>query len=81
MFGAKSLASYRRYSHNRVQGEAKGPSPRGGQTDMESIHNFDAGDDSTHELHWMEDFDDLSVDELRELPHHLQLGMDLSVYE
>jgi len=48
---------------------------------MDSIHNLDSGDDGGHELHWMEDFDDLTVDDLRELPHHLQLGLDLSVYE
>jgi hypothetical protein len=48
---------------------------------MDSIHNLDSGDDGGHELHWMEDFDDLTVDDLRELPNHLQLGLDLSVYD
>lgn len=33
------------------------------------------------QLHWMEDFDDLTVDDLRELPNHMQLGMDLSVFD
>jgi hypothetical protein len=48
-------------------------------SDMET--GYTLNDDDGHQLHWMEDFDDLSVDDLRELPHHLQLGMDLSVYE
>ncbi len=38
-------------------------------------------DEDGHQLHWMEDFDDLTVDDLRELPHNLQLGLDLSVYD
>ncbi|MGH1492462.1 MAG: hypothetical protein ACRBK7_24250 [Acidimicrobiales bacterium] len=33
------------------------------------------------QLHWMEDFDDLTVDDLRELPNHMQLGLDLSVFD
>ena len=37
--------------------------------------------DRPAQLHWMEDFDDLTVDDLRELPLHLQLGLDLSVFE
>lgn len=58
-------------------------SQRGGtseeETDMDTGHIFN--DDEGHQLHWMEDFDDLTVDDLRELPHHLQLGMDLAVFE
>ena len=30
---------------------------------------------------WVDDFADLTVDDLRELPPHLQLGMDLSVFD
>jgi hypothetical protein len=30
---------------------------------------------------WVDDFADLTVDDLRELPNHLQLGMDLSVFD
>ncbi|MEM7325803.1 MAG: hypothetical protein AAF531_22145 [Actinomycetota bacterium] len=37
--------------------------------------------DLTAEPAWVDDFADLSVDDLRELPHHLQLGMDLSVFD
>lgn len=46
---------------------------------MDSIHG--SVDEEAQHFHWMEDFDDLSVDDLRELPHHLQLGMDLSVFD
>ena len=48
---------------------------------MERIHHFEGSDESGHELHWMEDFDDLTVDELRELPNRMQLGLDLSVFD
>jgi hypothetical protein len=37
--------------------------------------------DHATQLHWMEDFDDLSVDDLRELPNRMQLGLDLSVFD
>lgn len=37
--------------------------------------------DRPAQLHWMEDFDDLTVDELRELPNRMQLGLDLSVFD
>ena len=30
---------------------------------------------------WIDEFHDLTVDELREMPHHLQLGMDLSILD
>ena len=46
---------------------------------METGPIFD--DDEHQPLRWMEDFDDLTVDDLRELPHHLQLGLDLAVFE
>lgn len=46
---------------------------------METGPIFD--DDDHQPLGWMEDFDDLTVDDLRELPHHMQLGLDLSVFE
>lgn len=46
---------------------------------METGYSFNDEDGQT--LHWMEDFDDLTVDDLRELPHHMQLGMDLSVFD
>lgn len=49
---------------------------------MNSGHQFDTADhDRPTQLHWMEDFDDLTVDELRELPNRMQLGLDLSVFE
>jgi hypothetical protein len=32
-------------------------------------------------LAWVEEFDDLTVDELRELPNDVQLGLDLSVFD
>ena len=47
--------------------------------DMETGTNF--GDDERENLHWMEDFNDLTVDDLRELPHQVQLGLDLSVFD
>lgn len=46
---------------------------------METGSSFN--DEDGHQLYWMEDFDDLTVDDLRELPHHLQLGLDLSVFD
>ncbi|MEM9563488.1 MAG: hypothetical protein AAGA93_12765 [Actinomycetota bacterium] len=46
---------------------------------METGYGFN--DEDSHDLHWMEDFDDLTVDDLRELPHSMQLGMDLSVFD
>ncbi len=49
---------------------------------MNSAQQFDAPEfDRPTQLHWMEDFDDLTVDELRELPNRMQLGLDLSVFE
>ncbi|MEM7271590.1 MAG: hypothetical protein AAF547_00795 [Actinomycetota bacterium] len=39
------------------------------------------GHDVVSEPEWMDDFADLTVDDLRELPNHLQLGMDLSVFD
>lgn len=45
---------------------------------METGYTFD---EDGQQLDWMEDFEDLTVDDLRELPHHVQLGMDLSVFE
>lgn len=30
---------------------------------------------------WIDDLHDLTMDELREMPNHLQLGMDLSVLD
>jgi len=47
--------------------------------DMETGSNF--SDDEGQNLHWMEDFNDLTVDDLRELPHQVQLGLDLSVFD
>ena len=46
---------------------------------METGSNFT--DDEAQRLHWMEDFVDLTVDDLRELPHQVQLGLDLSVFD
>ncbi len=46
---------------------------------METGSNF--SDDEGQNLHWMEDFNDLTVDDLRELPHQVQLGLDLSVFD
>ncbi|MEL6985624.1 MAG: hypothetical protein AAFO29_24545 [Actinomycetota bacterium] len=46
---------------------------------METGSNFN--DEDSHTLHWMEDFNDLTVDDLRELPHQVQLGLDLSVFD
>ncbi len=37
--------------------------------------------DRSTALGWTEDFHDLTVEELRELPPHLQLGMDLSILD
>jgi hypothetical protein len=45
-------------------------------------HQTGTDGDATHpDLDWIETFDDLSMDDLRELPHSLQLGLDLSVFE
>lgn len=30
---------------------------------------------------WLDDINDLSFDELRELPSRVQMGMDLSIFE
>ena len=46
---------------------------------MENGSNF--SEDEGNQLQWMEDFHDLSVDDLRELPHQVQLGLDLSVFD
>ncbi len=49
---------------------------------MNNVQQIDAADhDRPTQLHWMEDFDDLTVDDLRELPNHMQLGLDLSVFD
>lgn len=49
---------------------------------MNNIQPIEANDhDHQTQLHWMEDFNDLTVDDLRELPNHMQLGLDLSVFE
>ena len=48
---------------------------------MEQAPGNDTGVDGRPNLDWIEDFDDLSVDDLRELPHSLQLGLDLSVFD
>lgn len=37
--------------------------------------------DTSHGFQWVEEFDDMTVDELRELPNELQLGLDLSVFD
>ena len=44
-------------------------------------HHEALDNDRQAQLHWMEDFHDLSVDDLRELPNHMQLGLDLSVFD
>ncbi len=38
-------------------------------------------DQESTEPSWIDEFHDLSVDELREMPHHLQLGFDLSALD
>ncbi|MGB5760149.1 MAG: hypothetical protein WBM50_24755 [Acidimicrobiales bacterium] len=49
---------------------------------MNSVQLLETAEyDRPTQLHWMEDFDDLTVDELRELPNRMQLGLDLSVFE
>ena len=49
---------------------------------MNNMQQIEANEfDRPAQLHWMEDFDDLSVDDLRELPNHMQLGLDLSVFD
>lgn len=49
---------------------------------MHSFHPFEAPDyERSTDLGWTEDFHDLTVDDLRELPPHLQLGLDLSVLD
>ncbi len=49
---------------------------------MNSSPQIDSAEyDRPTQLHWMEDFEDLTVDELRELPNRMQLGMDLSVFD
>lgn len=49
---------------------------------MNIMQQLNAADsDRTERIQWMEDFEDLSVDDLRELPNHMQLGLDLSVFE
>ena len=60
-------------------GEATTQSPDTEDTTWRPATIFD--DDDHQPLGWMEDFDDLTVDDLRELPHHLQLGLDLSVFD
>lgn len=44
-------------------------------------HNEQNTIDLTAEPAWVDDFADLTVDDLRELPNHLQLGMDLSIFD
>jgi len=34
-----------------------------------------------HDLNWMEDLNDLSFDELRELPCRVQMGIDYSIFD
>ncbi len=48
---------------------------------MNIMQQVTTTDSDRSELPWMEDFEDLSVDELRELPNHMQLGLDLSVFD
>ncbi len=48
---------------------------------MDSAPHIDPSDPDRHQPSWIEDFADLSVDELRELPNHIQLGLDLSVLD
>lgn len=47
----------------------------------DSKHTSNRDTDHGKQLHWMEDFDDLTVDDLRELPNRMQLGLDLSVFD
>lgn len=59
-----------------------GERARAGERPMNSVQQIDATDyDRPTQLQWMEDFEDLSVDDLRELPNHMQLGLDLSVFD
>ena len=49
---------------------------------MNNMQQIEASEyDRPAQLQWMEDFDDLTVDDLRELPNHMQLGLDLSVFD
>ena len=80
MFGLNLLES----SGSGRQSVQYGPEDhlRGGprrRIDMETGYRFN--DEDGQAPQWMEDFADLSVDDLRELPHHMQLGMDLSLFD
>lgn len=81
---AEPLVSVCAVTHSRNTERSDGPSSRtaGKRSTMnQAQHNEPAITDVQTEPAWVDDFADLTVDDLRELPNHLQLGMDLSVFD
>lgn len=86
IFLKNALAADPALPHSRItktrQGTREGLGTAQEKPTMHNAPQIETMDsDLPTQLHWMEDFDDLTVDDLRELPNHMQLGLDLSVFD
>ena len=55
--------------------------PAGRGEAAQGANTMNAENDSNESMQWIEDLGGLGFDELRDLPFHVQAGMDIAVFE